>query len=159
MDFQKIEKIWELVDSEICSKGFECIEVEWLMQDRALRIFIDSIDSSKGVLLDDCVMVTRMLNEVTLLEEMIQGSFHLEVSSPGVERPLRLGKHFTKVIGSTIKVRLSQKSQDRRNGVGKLISVEENGIIKMELAEGGIWEFPISAIKKANLVYDWDQKK
>ena len=80
-------EILEIVDSVIHPMGYTCLEVEWVRLRKILRVYIDS---ENGVDMDDCLEVTRSLNEVESIDEKVPGLYRLEISSPGVDRPLRL---------------------------------------------------------------------
>ena len=89
-------EILEIVESIITPMGYECIEVEWVQSEKILRVYIDS---ESGVDMDDCLEVTRAMNEIESIDEKVPGEYRLEISSPGVDRPLRLFEHFEKCIG------------------------------------------------------------
>ena len=85
-------EILEIVESVIHPMGYECLEVEWVASEKILRVYIDA---ENGVDMDDCLEVTRCLNEVESIDEKVPGLYRLEISSPGVDRPLRLAEHFS----------------------------------------------------------------
>ena len=64
--------------------------------------------------MDDCLEVTRSLNEVESIDEKVPGLYRLEISSPGVDRPLRFAEHFNEVIGQDISVKLTEKSNGEK---------------------------------------------
>jgi len=161
MDRAKLDEIISITSAELQQSGFECLETEWVPSERILRLFVDHIGGGQTVTIEDCVAATGALREFEELDNMVDGKYRLEVSSPGVERPLRKSEHFEKHIGERIDVRLTQKIGDRRKGSGELLSVEskEDGVhITIDTTEGS-WCFPLSALKQAALVFDWDKKK
>ncbi len=113
-----------------------------------VKIFIDHED---GITVDDCSRVSHQISGVLDVEDPISVAYTLEVSSPGVERPLMKLEHYEQYIGQTIKVRLSWAIQDRKNYLGILKNVSDEGII-MEVDDQKI-EFPLNAVKRANLIY------
>jgi len=133
------------------SAGYECIETEWNQHDKILRVFVDH---ENGFGLDDCLKANKMLGQITNIEESLPNGSTLEVSSPGIERPIRRLVDFEKFVGSQIQVRLTSKIQDRRKDCGRLVGVTDEGEITID-TEGGDWNFPVDTVLKANLVYEW----
>lgn len=163
MERAKLDKIIALVTDICAPAGLECIEAEWSGSERILRLFVDNA-GSEGINLDGCVKASRLLEDSTLFDDMIPGTYTLEVSSPGVERPLRRRRDFEKHLGSTVQVRLLEKVQERRNGSGKLVGIEpglaaqgnkDDSLITLE-TEQGPWRFPLTSLQRASLVYDWN---
>lgn len=163
MDRTKLDTVIALVSRLLQPAGYECIEAEWAGNDRVLRLFIDRVEGAPvpegkkpGVDLDDCVKASKLLDEVAELDAAIDGTYNLEVSSPGVERPLRRLVDFEKHLGQTVEVKLADKIDDRRHGTGKLVAVAKDTqpIITLETKRGP-WSFPHSSLQRASLVYDW----
>ena len=152
MDIKRIEeKTYNLLEDYLQSLGYELVFVEFTNENRGwvLRLYIDKED---GVNIDDCVKVSETVDPLLDVEDFIKASYNLEVSSPGVNRPLRKREHFEKVIGEKIKVVLKEPLENkRRNFKGKLIDVKSDSIL-MEVKNGDI-EFLLKDIKKANLIY------
>jgi len=161
LDRVKLDHIIALVNGIIHPAGLDCVEAEWAGHDKTLRLFVDKLGGDGGVMLEDCVKASRLLDEVAELDEEMPAQYHLEVSTPGVERPLRLQRDFEQHIGATIQVKLSEKIQNRRNGMGRLVQVSHPGdgqdktLITLE-TEQGPWSFPLASLQRASLVYDWD---
>lgn len=139
--------------------GFYCIEAEWNQHDRILRVFVDSTTGSEaGVQMDDCVKVTKCLNQSSEVDDLVKGAYNLEVSSPGVERPIRLLKDFVKLTGSQVEVRLKDPVDGKRKLVGEL-SVSNDGC-KLAVIDGSdseVVEFELGNLLKANILYDWSK--
>lgn len=134
----------------------ECIEVEWVGHERTLRIYVDG---PNGVNLDTCAAVSRKLGNNETLDSMIPGSWNLEVSSPGLERPLRRPEHFRKFLGATVNVNLTEKISDKRHAKGKLLDVSNNNELVTLETEEGPWSFPVTKLHRANIVYDWERSQ
>ena len=113
-----------------------------------VRIFIDHDD---GITVDNCSEVSHQLSGILDVEDPISVAYTLEVSSPGLERPLMKLEHFQQYVGHTIKVRLSWAVQERKNFLGTLAKIDDEDIT-MEV-DGEIIEFPLNAVKRANLIY------
>ncbi len=147
--------------------SLECIEAEWQGHDRILRLFVDRIvladgpADQPGINLDDCVRASSTLNDRPELDEAVAGAYTLEVSSPGIERPLRLRQHFERFLGKKVHVTLREKMDDRWQGEGTLAAVEaghgeglDDATVTMDTHDGR-WTFGLGNLKKASLVYDW----
>lgn len=165
MDRARLDEIVATVNRVLLPVGYVCIEAEWSAHDRVLRLYVDFTDQGRGTVnLDACVEASQLLMEYQELDELVPGRYTLEVSSPGVDRPLRRLEDFTGVIGQTVEVRLSEKVMNRKNGKGRLTSVVpgpsdgggslEGARITLDTAEG-IWTFPLASLLRAHLIYDW----
>jgi len=142
------EKILKLIETPVLKKGIEIVDLEW-KRERAgwvLRIFIDK---PGGVTIGDCVKISELVGKILDHEDLIHHSYHLEVSSPGIERPLKTKEHFERFKGEKIKVVLKNLYEGRRTLTGINLGTEE-GFLKMEV-EGKLWKIPLELIKKANL--------
>jgi ribosome maturation factor RimP len=152
MDRKILNAIMEILSQVLAAQGYECIEVEWDQGEKILRVFIDGPD---GVNIDDCVKVSRLLQDHSSLDEILSGQFQLEVSSPGVERPIRLSHHFKKHIGSKIKVKLVEKILSRKQASGEIISVSEDGVVTIDIGQGEHISFPLENLGQAHLIHEW----
>lgn len=123
--------------------------VELLPQGRRkmLRVYIDKPD---GVGISDCEKVSRQISAVLDVEDPIAGEYTLEVSSPGMDRPLFEAAHFHKYVGEMIKLRLRTPYEGRRKFQGLLVGLEADDVVlRVEEEE---FLFPLDAIDKANVV-------
>ncbi len=154
MNTKKIEeKAYELLEGYLASVGYEVLLIEFLRNQKGwvLRIFIDT---ESGVTIEDCSRVSELIEPLLDVEDIIKISYSLEVSSPGLNRPLRKLEHFKKVIGETVKVVLSEPVEgNRKNFKGKLLKAEDD-LITVK-TENEIFEIEIKNIKKANLIYNF----
>ncbi|MCX6129057.1 MAG: ribosome maturation factor RimP [Proteobacteria bacterium] len=151
MNRQHYDKIIDLINPKITLLGYECVDVEWDAKEETLRVYIDR---DGGVKMEDCLRVNDVLIEANDLDQLVHGDYRLEISSPGVERPLRLREHFSRFVGQRVKVRLNEKTQDRVEGTGKLLGIDQDDIVSLELPIG-VWNFPFHVIRRANLVFEW----
>jgi len=151
MNRAKLDQVMAVVSAVLDPHGFECIEAEWHIHSHILCLFVDR---AGGINLDGCAEASRLLSDVAELDALIPGTYTLEVSSPGVERPLRRRSHFEQHIGAVVDVRLAEKVLDRRRGVGRLLAVSNDEQITIDTSQGP-WSFPLSRLQKASLVYDW----
>lgn len=159
MNRDRLDNLITLVSGKLAPIGFDCIEAEWLGHDRILRLYVDKLPLADGapataINLDDCVVATRALNEDPELDAAVSGAYTLEISSPGIERPLRRAPCFARHVGSRVQVKLRTKKDGRWQGQGTIADVAGDEIT-LDTAEGP-WSFPLENLQKASLVYDWD---
>ena len=137
-----------VIEPEIESMGFELVLVQLTTGgNRTLRLFIDA---PGGITLDDCATVSRRLDPLLDVEDLVQGDYALEVSSPGIDRPLVKPEHFRKVLGARVRVRMKTRLDGRRVFDGCLTRVnDERAVIEVE---GNDCALPYVAMERANLV-------
>jgi len=149
---QVTETIGRLIEPVIASLGYELLGVEYLPQGRhsLLRVYIDS---EAGIGLEDCATVSRQISAVLDVEDPIHGQYNLEVSSPGVERPLFKPQHFERVLGEKIRVRLAVPRDGRRKYKGILVE-SGGGHITLHDEDGEDYRIALADIEKANVVFE-----
>ena len=149
------EDIWCQAEPVVEAEGLELIQVECLrMKTRWLvRIYIDREEG--GVTLDDCSEISNQLGDVLDVHDLPPGPYTLEVSSPGLDRPLVRDKDFIRYQGCEVNVRLEQKVDGIRNFRGRLLEFREEDGRKMLVIEmnSKLYHIPVGLIVKANLVY------
>lgn len=138
------------LNGELHSQGYECIEMQWDASDSTLRLFIDRLDG-QPVSVEDCVAVDHFTDQCSWFVESVPGEFVLEVSSPGIDRPLRTVSHFEKVLGLDVSVKLERSHQMRKAGQGKLVEISGDGVVKL-LTKRGEWAFPVLDLDEAQLL-------
>ncbi len=145
-----IDKIKTYAESLLPSMGLELFDIQFRQEDRGwiLRIYIDS---EKGVSLDDCVEVSRDFSAWLEVEDFISHAYHLEVSSPGIERPLRNSKEFERFTGQYAKIKLHNPVNGQKVFVGVISDVNANGTITFDPDEGEKFGFVMEDINQARL--------
>jgi ribosome maturation factor RimP len=115
-------KIWSLAEPIAQELGLELLEVEFAGggQRHLVRIYLDSPDPDKSVSLVDCETMSRRLGDVLDAHEPVSGRYMLEVSSPGVNRPLKKREHFERVVGGRVRVRTTNGDGAKRRVLGRL---------------------------------------
>jgi len=150
------EKIRELALPLIESEGMEIVDIECLkMKYRWLvRIYIDK---EGGVTVDDCAEISRQAGDILDVYDVLPGSYTLEVSSPGLDRPLARDKDFIRYRGSKVHVRTEQKIEGVKNFHGQLVDyLDENGTKNLIVdVSGKIYRIPREIVAKAHLVYEF----
>ncbi|MEN6467958.1 MAG: ribosome maturation factor RimP [Smithella sp.] len=147
------DKIWQFAEPVALSEGLELIHVECVkMHSRwVFRLFLDK---DGGVTLDDCTAVSNQLGDILDVHDLSGGPYTLEVSSPGLDRPISRDQDFEKFQGAKVKIRTHIKIDGSRNFQGTLVNyAEENGrkVVRIDVA-GKIFNIPQNGIAKANLV-------
>lgn len=148
---QNNDALWEVVEPVVIGLGYEVVEIEYLSEDgmNILRIYIDQ---DAGITADDCGKVSRQLSAVFDVEEPVRARYNLEVSSPGLDRPLRKASDFERFAGSKVKVKMAMPigMENRRNFTGILVGVKtDQAIVEVD---GEKYELPIAAIEKARII-------
>lgn len=149
-----VEKVQAIAERVAASEGLEIVDVQMLGggAHRTLRVFIDK---PEGVSHADCETISQQVGTILDVEDVIPGGrYTLEVSSPGVERKLSRPRDFERFVGQKVKVILREPIENRRQFIGTLAAFSE-GIITLEPAAGNTMQFPLQAVEKANLKYEW----
>ena len=125
------ERVWQVAAPLVTDEGLDLVDVEYRRESRGwiLRLFVDR---EGGVSLDDLTRVSRQLGDILDANDVIPGSYTLEMSSPGINRRLRRPEHFARYIGGKVRVKLTSPQDGRRVFVGTLESVEESGVRVLE---------------------------
>ena len=142
--------ITELIGTTVQALGLELWGVELLQQGRysLLRVYIER---EEGVTIEDCEKVSRQVSALLDVEDPIAGENTLEVSSPGVDRPLFSIEQYAQYVGSEVNLKLRQALDGRRKFKGQIIKV--SGDIVGLLVEGTEYDLEHSEIEKASIVY------
>ncbi len=151
MDQAIIENLWKLLEPALEVDGIELVEVEFRFEAGrwVLRLYIDS---PGGVTLDDCENCSRQMSALLDIEDPIEQSYTLEVSSPGINRALRKPRDFEKYAGNPVKIKTLSKLNGRRNFIGLLKGLRNSRIL-VELDIGEV-EIEPDQIEKARLDFN-----
>lgn len=139
----------EMLEPTVRTMGYELVELELAGSagNRVVRLFIDT---PTGVTLDDCEAVSHAVEEVLDAEDPIPGEYSLEISSPGVDRPLRKSEDYQRFAGETVKIKTFGPINGQRSFTGTLIGLEEGQVI-VKTPEGRS-AIPREQVAKAHLV-------
>jgi len=142
--------VTELIDTTIQALGLDLWGVELLQQGKysLLRIYIER---EEGVTIEDCEKVSRQVSALLDVEDPIAGEYTLEVSSPGMDRPLFSIEHYSQYVGSEVDLKLRRPLDGRRKFKGQIIKV--SGDIVSLLVEDSEYDLEFSDIEKANIVF------
>jgi ribosome maturation factor RimP len=147
------DKIFDIANEIAQSKGFQLWGIQWDSHDGplTLQIFIDGED---GIQLKDCVSISKLISPRLEVEDFIKVPFRLEVSSPGLERPIFTFEQFVKYEGRRVKIKRKKPiGKGRRNYTGTLSTDSNENLIVLETDQGSI-KIPMETIARANLVYE-----
>lgn len=139
-----------LIKPVVTGLGYELVGIEYLPQGRysVLRVFIDN---EQGIQLEDCEKVSRQISAVLDVEDPISGQYSLEISSPGLERPLFEAEHYARFTGHAVKVRLRTPLDGQRKFRGILQAADDEQITLQESETGREVTLMLADIDKANL--------
>ncbi len=166
-----ISRLHTICDNSLQAVGYELVDLEHVRDERGwvLRIFIDHPQQStpqdpsdsaptppkSNITLEDCTAASRHLGTVLDVEDVISDQYRLEVSSPGVPRPIRKERDFKRFIGHTVRVQTNEPLSGRKNFKGALRSCEE-GTIGVEI-DCHVHQIPLASIRKANLEIEFKE--
>jgi ribosome maturation factor RimP len=145
----KTVKLEELLRPGVEALGYELWGLDYQSHGRhtMLRVYIDS---DKGIGVDDCAKASHQISGVMDVEDPISGEYNLEVSSPGMDRPLYTLAQFKEYIDSDVSIRLRTSFEGRRKFLGRLMGVEDGDVVLM--VEEHDYLLPFDQIDKANVV-------
>jgi len=147
--YKQNQALLKLLQPVVTALGYELLGIEQLPQGREslVRIYIDHED---GIGLDDCERVSEQVTGVMDVEDPIRGSYRLEVSSPGLDRPLFTLEQCRSFLGQEMRVKLRSKLHGRRNITGRLKNLSDDTIVIEE--SGTEYAVPADLIERASLV-------
>ena len=139
-----------LIEPVVEGLGYELLGIEYISQGRhsILRLYIDS---EQGIGLGDCEQVSRQVSGVLDVEDPLKGQYLLEVSSPGLDRPLFKAEHYMRHVGQPVKIRLRRPMDGQRKYRGELVAADELGILLRDAETGQETHLAYADIEKANL--------
>ena len=149
-----INEVSPLVEGFLHESGMEMVDLEFRFESGrwTLRIFIDK---EGGVTVDDCANVNKELGYLIEAKNIIDYHYVFEVSSPGLNRPLKKEKDFIRSIGKMIKLELARPVNKRSKFTGRLTNVRE-GMISLLVGDGALVELPLREIDKARVKYEFN---
>ncbi|ABS25346.1 ribosome maturation factor RimP [Anaeromyxobacter sp. Fw109-5] len=154
------ERTRRVLEPVLARDGYELVEVEWLRQGSrwTLRLFVDK---PGGVGIEDCQAVSRLVDPILDVEDFIEPAYDLEVSSPGLDRPLRKPADFDRYAGQRAHVKAygpvagtAPGSPARKNWTGVLVGYRD-GAVEIDV-DGVVHRVPHDQIAKAHLEYDFE---
>ncbi len=152
----EVDRLLDLLEPTVRGLGYELLGIERgrVGGGQLLRLFIDH---ESGVAVEDCAKVSRQVGDVLESEQAVRGEYTLEVSSPGLERPLFTLEQHRRFVGELVQVRLRNLVAGRRRVLGVLCEVTAAGIV-VEV-EGEQLSLPFADIERSRLAVDWQAQK
>ena len=150
---QLVERVWGIAEPLAAQQGLEVVDVEYRGENgrMVLRLLADK---QGGVTLDELANLSRELSDLLEVRDVIATRYTLEVSSPGVNRPLRRPEHFVRFTGKRVRVRSSRAIDGRRNFLGTLVGATDEDIA-LQLEGGGDVRIPLGVVDRANYEHDF----
>jgi len=157
---QVIDQIEKLVQPLLEDLGCELVDLEYQREQRGwvLRFFLDK---ENGINLDDCAMASREISSLMDVENIISTAYSLEVSSPGIERPLKKSQDFKRFTGQIAKIKTitgidpDATGKNRKTFVGTLSGFEDEDVLLILKNTTDAIRIPLQQIDKANLHYEF----
>lgn len=146
----KVKQLESILEPVIKGMGFDCWGIEFHPQGHKsiLRVYIE--DTENGISVEDCEAVSRQISGVLDVEDPIQSEYTLEVSSPGMDRPLFRFDQYQAWAGYRVRIRLRMAFEGRRKFEGLLKGIEGSDVIV--IVDDHEYLLPIDSIEKANIV-------
>ena len=146
-----VDKVFSIINPIVIDMGYELLGIEYVPSGKhsVLRLYIDC---EEGIGVDDCETVSRQVGAIMDVEDPINGQYNLEVSSPGIERPLFVIAHYQRFLGHDIYLRTYRPIDGKRNFTGCIGGISETSNTIELVTELGPVILDIGLIEKANLV-------
>ena len=151
-DADILVKVRRVAERILESEGMELVDIEY-RRERGGRVLRLIIDQEGGVTLDDCASISHELDRNLDVEDISPGPYTLEVSSPGLNRPLKKESDFHRFINRVVRVKTASPVEDRRTFRGRLLACRD-GFVEIEV-ERSVVKIPMDCLVKANLEYEF----
>ncbi len=148
------DQVTALVEPIVEELEFELVDVEYVTE-RGRHILRIYVDKEGGITVDDCAFVSNEIGDLIDVKEIIPHGYVLEVSSPGLNRPLKKEKDFHRAVGRKIKFRTTEPIKGQKNFTGYLRECS-GGEIVLDLPDRRV-RLSLETLEKANLVYEFDE--
>ena len=147
-----VKSIVRIVEPVVVAEGLDLVDVEFRRERRGwvLRLYIDR---EGGVTIDDCSNISRQVSLLIDVNDLIVNPYTLEVSSPGLNRPLKKEEDFIRFKGNLVKLILDDSIDGQRNYKGKLLGLGE-GVVRVDVGDRVVY-LPFNKIERANLEYQF----
>ena len=149
-----VDRVRELLLPILEEGGFELVDIEFVREPVGwvLRIYADRPEG--GITISDCQWISERIGTLLDVEDLIHHPYNLEVSSPGLDRPLKTRKDFERQKGVVIKVKTHQPMDNQRNFKGEVVSTSDRGVTIHDVSRNAEVEIPYENIKSARVDID-----
>ena len=144
-----LRRIEDIVAPTVAGMGYELVRVAMSRGGGTVQIMIEPADG-RAMDVEDCATLSRALSAVLDVEDPIPGTYTLEVSSPGIDRPLTRDKDYIRWAGHVARLETTQPIEGRRRFKGTLLGLEE-GTVRLRLEDGKETDVPLAQIIRAKL--------
>lgn len=149
---QQKHPLYDMLAPVIENMGFDVVRIMTIgVKNPTLQIMIERKDR-QNLVVDDCAAVSRAVSQVLDEKDPIDGEYSLEVSSPGVDRPLTKPEHFERFAGYEARIETSTAIEGRKRFRGKVADVDKNDVVEFVMDDGNVYKIPFEVISKAKLV-------
>ena len=145
-----LEPLFREIERIVTAGGLELVDVEF-KRERGARVLRVFIDKRGGVSVDDCARISNEIGMMLDVENAIPQSYTLEVSSPGLDRPLRKAEDFERFAGRNVRIKLNAERAGRKKFRGRLEGLDGDEVVIFDEAEARIHTFPLDDIAYARL--------
>ena len=149
MDLER--RIAELIEPSLEGMGYELVRVLLQGRQRAVLQIMAERKDGAAMTVEDCADISRQISAILDVDDPIEAPYSLEVSSPGIDRPLTRPKDYQTYAGFEVKLEASEPVEGRKRFRGKLLGLDEHGCVKLS-AEGVEWAVPLTVVSGAKLV-------
>jgi len=146
------EIVADMLQEFLQQEGYELYNIEFMKEGRDwfLRVYLDKVSGEGYIGTEDCEKVSRYLSEKLDEEDPIEQNYYLEVSSPGMDRPLLKREHYERYTGSEVEIKL-YKGKDGTKNIAGVLNGLEGDIVTVTDHDNKEWKLELSEIAKANL--------
>ena len=149
-----VNRVRELLLPILEEGGFELVDVEFVREPVGwvLRIYADRPEG--GITISDCQWISERIGTLLDVEDLIPHAYNLEVSSPGLDRPLKTRRDFERHVGIVVKIKTHEPMDNQRNFKGEIVSTSERGVTIHDVSRNADVEIPYGNIKSARVDVD-----
>jgi ribosome maturation factor RimP len=149
-----VDRVKELLLPILEEGGFELVDVEFVREPVGwvLRIYADRPEG--GITISDCQWISERIGTLLDVEDLIPHAYNLEVSSPGLDRPLKTRRDFERHVGMVVKIKTHEPMDNQRNFKGKVVSTSGRGVTIHDVSRNADVEIPYENIKSARVDVD-----
>ena len=144
-------RIAGMIEPSLEGMGYELVRVQLQGRQRPVLQIMAERKDGKAMTVEDCADISRQISALMDVDDPIEAAYSLEVSSPGIDRPLTRPKDYEKYAGFEAKLETAEPLEGRKRFRGKLLGLDEHGCVKL-VAEGVEWAIPLTVVSGAKLV-------
>ena len=145
-----------LIEALVTDEGCELVDLVYQREPQGwlLRVYLDR---PGGVTIADCQTVSRQIGDMLEAKDIMRSAYNLEVSSPGLNRPLKKAADFERFAGQRVRIKMRAAVEGRRNFLGRLIGCTD-GLVALDV-DGASVQLPLDIISRAHIEYEFNSKK